>query len=45
MMDNFQPIAYEIRGAAGSSTQIFLNKLCKNLCTGTEDPRAASFLE
>ena len=31
----FQSLAFEIQGAAGPSTEIFLNKLCKNLskCT------------
>ena len=27
----FQPLAFEIQGAAGPSTEVFLSKLCKNL--------------
>ena len=41
----FQPLAFEIQGAAGSSTEIFLNKLCKNKSICTEEPRASSFLK
>ena len=41
----FQPLAFEIQGAAGPSTDIFLSKLCKNLRICTEEPRAGSFLE
>ena len=40
----FQPLAFEIQGAAGPSTEIFLSKLCKNLSICTEEPRAGSFL-
>ena len=46
MMDIFfQPIAFEVQGAAGPSSEIFPNKLCKNLCTCTEEPRAGNFLK
>ena len=41
----FQPLAFEIQGAAGPSTVIFLSKLCKNLSIYTEEPRAGSFLK
>ena len=41
----FQPLAFEIQSAAGSSTEFFLNKLCKNLSLCTEEPRAGSFLK
>ena len=41
----FQPLAFEIQGAAGPSTEFFLNKLCKNLSICTEEPRAGSFLK
>ena len=41
----FQPLALEIQGAAGPSTEFFLSKLCKNLSTCTEEPRACSFLK
>ena len=40
----FQLLAFEIQGAAGLSTEMFLNKLCKNLSICTEEPRAGSFL-
>ena len=40
----FQPLAFEIQGAAGPSTR-FLSKLCKNLSICTEEPRAISFLK
>ena len=39
----FQPLAFEIQGAAVPSTEIFLSKLCKNLSMCTEEPRAGSF--
>ena len=41
----FQPLAFEIQGAAGPSTEIFLSKLCNNLSICTEEPRAGSFLK
>ena len=41
----FQPLAFEIQGAAGSSTQIFLSKFCKNLSICTEESRAGRFLK
>ena len=41
----FRPLAFEIQGAAGSSTEIFLSKLCKNISVCTEEPRAGSFLK
>ena len=34
LIDNgylFQPLAFEIQGAAGPSTEFFRSKLCKNL--------------
>ena len=37
----FQPLAFEIQGAAGPSTEVF----CKNLSICTEEPRAGSFLK
>ena len=40
----FQPLAFEIQGAAGPSTVIFFSKLCKNLSICTEEPWAGSFL-
>ena len=41
----FQPLAFEIQGAAGPSTEIHLSKLFKNLSICTEEPRAGSFLK
>ena len=41
----FQPLAFEIQGEAGPSTEIFWSKLCKNLSICTEEPRAGSFLK
>ena len=41
----FQPLAFEIQGAAGPSTEVFWSKLCKNLSISTEEPRAGSFLK
>ena len=41
----FQPLAFEIQGAAGPSTEFFLSKLCKYLSICTEEPRAGSFLK
>ena len=48
LVDNeylFQPLAFESKGAAGPSTEIFLSKLCKKLSICTEEPRAGSFLK
>ena len=36
----FHPLAFEIQGAAGPSTEVFLSKLCKNLSICTEETRA-----
>ena len=41
----FQPLAFEIQGAAGPSTEVFVSKLCKNLSICTEEPRAGIFLK
>ena len=41
----FQPLAFEIQGASGPSTEILLSNLCKNLSICTEEPRAGSFLK
>ena len=40
----FKPVAFEVHGAVGPSTEIFLNKLCKNLCMCTEEPTVGIFL-
>ena len=39
----FEPLAFEIEGAAGPSSESFLKKLCRNLSICTEEPRACSF--
>ena len=39
----FQPLAFEIQGAAGPSTEVFLSKLCKNLSICTKEPEQAAF--
>ena len=41
----FQPLAFEIHVAAGSSTEFFLSKFCLNLSICTEEPRVGSFLK
>ena len=41
----FQPLAFEIQGAAGPSTDVCLSKLCKNLSICTEELKAGSFLK
>ena len=41
----FQPLAFEVQGAAGPSTEAFSSKLCKNLSICTEEPRGGSFLK
>ena len=41
----FQPLAFEIQGAAGPSTEVFWSKLRKNLGICTEEPRAGIFLK
>ena len=41
----FQPLAFEIQGATGPSTEIFLSKFCKNLSICTEESRAGRFLK
>ena len=41
----FQPLAFEIQGAAGPSTEIFLSKFCMNISICTEEPRTGSFLK
>ena len=41
---NFQPTAFKAQCATGPSTEIFLNKFCKNLTSCTEESRASSFV-
>ena len=39
----FQPLFFDIQGAAGPSTEFFLSKLCKNLSICIDEPRACIF--
>ena len=41
----FQPPAFKIQGAAGPSSEICLNKFCKNLSICAEEIRACSFFK
>ena len=41
----FQPLAFEIQGAADPSPETFLSKIWKNLSICTEEPRAGSVLK
>ena len=41
----FQPLVFEIQGAAGPSSETFLSKLCKNLSICSEEYRADNFLK
>ena len=41
----FQPVALEVQGPLGESSEIFITRLCKVLCRSHEDQRAGSFLK
>ena len=48
LIDNgniFQPVALEIQGFLGESSEIFITRLCKMLCRSHDDQRAGSFLK
>ena len=48
LIDNgyiFQPVALEVQGSLGESSEIFITRLCKMLCRLHEDQRAGSFLK
>ena len=48
LIDNgyiFQPVALEIQGSLGESSEIFITRLCKMLCRSHDDQRAGSFLK
>ena len=41
----FQPVALEVQGPLGESSEIFITRLCKMLCRSHDDQRAGSFLK
>ena len=48
LIDNgyiFQPVALEVQGSLGESSEVFITRLCKMLCRSHDDQRAGSFLE
>ena len=48
LIDNgyiFQPVALEVQGSLGESSDIFITRLCKMLCRSHDDQRAGSFLK
>ena len=48
LIDNgniFQPVALEIQGFLGESSEIFITRLCKMLCRSHDNQRARSFLK
>ena len=48
LIDNghlFQPVALEVQGFLGESSEIFITRLCKMLCRSHDDQQAGSFLK
>ena len=41
----FQPVALEVQGSLGESSEIFITRLCKMHCRSHDDQRAGSFLK
>ena len=41
----FQPVAMEVQGSLGESSEIFITRLCKMLCRSLDNQRAGSFLK
>ena len=41
----FQPVALEVQGSLGESSESFITRLCKMLCRSHDDQRAGSFLK
>ena len=41
----FQPVASEVQGSSGESSEIFITRLCKMLCHSHDNQRAGSFLK
>ena len=48
LIDNgyiFQPVALELQGFLGESSEVFITRLCKMLCRLHDDQGAGSFLK
>ena len=48
LIDNgyfFQPVAFEVQGSLGESSQIFITRLCKMLCRSHDDQLVGSLLK
>ena len=48
LIDNgyiFQPVALEIQGSLGESSENFITRLCKMLCRSHDNQRSGSFLK
>ena len=48
LIDNgylFQPVALEVQGSLGDSSELFITRLCNMLCHSHDDQRACSFLK
>ena len=48
LIDNgyiFQPVAFEVQGSLGESSELFITRLCKMVCRSHDDQRAGSFLK
>ena len=48
LIDNgyiFQPVALEVQGSLGESSEYFITRLCKMFCRSHDDQRAGSFLK
>ena len=41
----FQPVALEVQGPLGESSENFITRLCKMICRSHDDQRAGSFLK
>ena len=41
----FQPVALEVQGFLGESSEIFITRLCKMLCRSHDDQRVGNFLK
>ena len=41
----FQPVALEVQGSLGESSEIFIMRLCKMLCRSHDDQRAGSLFQ
>ena len=48
LIDNgyiFQPVASEVQGSLGESSETFITRVCLMLCRSHDDQRAGSFLK